>query len=340
MVKRLLTFSTNRIYELPILILMPHSRCNCRCVMCDIWKANNEKKEISTEELVKHISSFEKLNVREVVFSGGEALMHSNLWKMCSLLKDHGIRITLLSTGLSIERNAVDIVRYCDEVIVSLDGDQETHDRIRNIPGAFEKLATGVAAIKTLSQNFPVKGRCVLQRLNYREFDKIVEASRKIRLDQISFLAADTTSTAFNREAQWPKEKINDISLNLEQANELEKIFVNSFSKSRGLYESGFIAESMMKILAIAKYYKAINGLGSFPKPKCNAPWVSAVVESDGTVRPCFFHESLGNFHEADFNTIVNSPKAMRFRRELDVSKNEICARCVCSLHVGLMKTF
>ena len=38
--KRQLTLTTHRIHTLPVVALMPHSRCNCRCVMCDIWKAN------------------------------------------------------------------------------------------------------------------------------------------------------------------------------------------------------------------------------------------------------------------------------------------------------------
>ncbi len=41
------------ITSLPILILYPHSRCNCRCVMCDIWKTNDTA-EISFEELQRH----------------------------------------------------------------------------------------------------------------------------------------------------------------------------------------------------------------------------------------------------------------------------------------------
>src|SRR5574339_587902 len=109
--------------------------------MCDIWKANHEKKEISAEELQKHIKHFKRLGVREVVFSGGEALMHSNLWKLCSLLREIGIKITLLSTGLLLERNADHIISNCNEVIISLDGSQTVHDKIRNIPQGFEKLA-------------------------------------------------------------------------------------------------------------------------------------------------------------------------------------------------------
>src|ERR1700712_1582683 len=98
MIRRLLTLGTNKIYNLPVVVLMPHSRCNCRCVMCDIWKANHNKKEISAEELQKHLHQFRKLKVREVVFSGGEPLMHPNLWKLCELLRENGIKITLLST--------------------------------------------------------------------------------------------------------------------------------------------------------------------------------------------------------------------------------------------------
>jgi hypothetical protein len=37
--------------ELPLLMLYPHSRCNCRCVMCDIWRASGK------EELIPRLRS-------------------------------------------------------------------------------------------------------------------------------------------------------------------------------------------------------------------------------------------------------------------------------------------
>src|SRR5882762_3003420 len=106
MLQRLATKITHRIYEMPVLVLMPHSRCNCRCVMCDIWKANSEKREISREELAKHISVFQQLGVKRVALSGGEALMHSDLWRLCEQLKSIGTKISLLSTGLTLKANA------------------------------------------------------------------------------------------------------------------------------------------------------------------------------------------------------------------------------------------
>src|SRR5438874_3951737 len=122
--------STNRIHSLPQLVLMPHSRCNCRCLMCDIWQANAMKRELSREDIEQQMGSLRNLHVQRIVLSGGEALMHSNLWLLCELLRElnNDLQITLLSTGLLLKTFARAVVKWCDEVIVSLDGSREVHD--------------------------------------------------------------------------------------------------------------------------------------------------------------------------------------------------------------------
>ena len=152
--KRQLTLTTHRIHTLPVVVLMPHSRCNCRCVMCDIWKANRNGYELSRDDLAAHLDDFRRLNVRWVVLSGGEALMHPNLFALCGLLKNLDIKITLLSTGLLLKRYAAETVAHCDEVTVSLDGSRAVHDAIRRVPRAFDRLAEGVAALKALDAGF------------------------------------------------------------------------------------------------------------------------------------------------------------------------------------------
>ena len=340
MFKPLLTHITNTIYTLPVLVLMPHSRCNCRCVMCDIWKANHEKKEITTEELSKHIESFRKLGIKHVAFSGGEPLMHSNLWSFCALLKSIGVRISLLSTGITLKNHAADVVHYTDDVIVSLDGPREIHNRIRNLPSAFEKLESGVSAIKEINPLFRVTGRCVLQKLNYKYLPEVILASKTLRLDQISFLAADVSTDAFNRDVPWTAEKVVEISLNENEADEFEMIIRQAFAKFADLFKNKFIAESPSKLLGLSQYYKALLGKNSFPVKKCNAPWVSAVVESEGDVRPCFFHKSYGNLFGNTLPEILNSAAAISFRKNLDMKRDPICKRCVCSLHIGLRHSF
>ncbi|HEY8742025.1 MAG TPA: radical SAM protein, partial [Chloroflexota bacterium] len=162
-VRRRLNQLTHRLSSIPILVLMPHSRCNCRCVMCDIWKANRAGQELSVEDLSPHLAALRRLHVRRVVLSGGEALMHSNLWGLCALLKELDVKITLLSTGLLLQRHAPEVIRWCDDVTVSLDGSRAIHDSIRNIPRAYDRLAAGVAALRALQPSLRITARCVLQ---------------------------------------------------------------------------------------------------------------------------------------------------------------------------------
>ncbi len=337
MLKRLLTTATHRIYTLPVIVLMPHSRCNCRCVMCDIWKANQNKQEISPEELKKHALSFKKLGVKEIVFSGGEALMHSNLWSLCSILREHDIRLTLLSTGLMIERHASEILDNFKEVIVSIDGSKDVHDSIRNIPNGFEKISAGIAALKKLNPSFRITARCVLQRYNFRDLTNTVKAAREIGIDQISFLAADVTTTAFNHTEHLTRERISEVALSVDECLEFDSIVERSISELRSDYNSKFIAESPQKMRRLVQYYNALNGLGVFPIPVCNAPWVSAVIESDGRVMPCFFHKPYGNIYEGKLVDILNSPAAVSFRRTLNVERDPVCRKCVCSLKLPVI---
>ena len=338
MINRILTIVTNRIHSLPVLVLMPHSSCNCRCVMCDIWKANSQKKEISVEELQKHIETFRKLKVREIALSGGEALMHSNLWKFCSLLHQHNIRITLLSTGLLLKHHASEILKHIDEVIVSLDGGKDIHNQIRNIPSAYEKLEEGVKILKKMKPNFRVKGRTVLQRQNFRDFQNIVQSAKTLGLDQISFLGADVSTEAFNRAEPWNDKRVSEVALTKEEVVEFRMILAKSFIDFKRDYETRFIAESPIKMMTIAQHYAGLLGLEEYPKKKCNAPWVSAVVESDGEVKPCFFHASYGNIFQQDFLSLINSTSAIDFRKKLNVKKNPVCQKCVCSLYLSPIK--
>ena len=307
--------------------------------MCDIWKANQEKREISVELLEQHLQDFKKLGVKQVTLSGGEALMHSNFWRFCEALRTIRVKICLLSTGVTLKNHATEVVRHCNEVIVSLDGSPQVHNAIRNIPAAFEKLEEGVKALKLADAGFRVSGRTVIQKQNFRDFPLIIQAAKHMGLNQISFLPADVSSVAFNRSEPWKEEKVSDVALNREEIAELEAIVKKTFIEFKQEFEAKFIAESREKLLDMVQYYRALHNEAEFPIRKCNAPWISAVIESNGDVLPCFFHKTYGNIHEGRFEEIVNSEKAINFRKHLNVHADPICKRCVCSLHIPAWRT-
>ena len=97
---------------------------------------------------------------------------------------------------------------------------------------------------------------------------------------------------------------------------------------------SGYVREDAAKLRRLARHFAAHLGVAEAVAPRCNAPWVSAVVEADGEVRPCFFQPAIGNIGEQPLFDILNGPRAMEFRETLDIPRNPICRRCVCSLYV------
>jgi MoaA/NifB/PqqE/SkfB family radical SAM enzyme len=312
---------------LPILILDVFSRCNCRCVMCDIWKRTTVRK-FSPEDLASQLPAIERLRVEWVVLTGGEPLMHPELFRLCAPLKERGVRVTLLTTGLLLERFAREVVRYVDELIVSLDGPREIHNRIRRVPDAFERMAAGIRAVRKIRKKFPVAARSTVQRFNCGHLCGTVEAARSLGCDSISFLSADSHSSAFDHDAPGPARSFALTASDLDSlAAEVERLIASG--------ECGrFIAERSEKLRRLVDQARWALGIGDPVAPPCNAPWVSAVVGADGAVRPCFFHPPVGNLAAGtSLEEVLNAPAAEAFRSGLKTATNPVCRRCVCSLN-------
>jgi MoaA/NifB/PqqE/SkfB family radical SAM enzyme len=219
-------------------------------------------------------------------------------------------------------------VESIDEVIVSLDGPREVHDEIRRVPGAFGRLAEGVSAIRRLAPEFPVSARCTVQARNAPHLRDTVAAARLVGLRSVSFLAADLDSSAFDRVIAWPESRKAGIAPGLPALErEIEALIANCPA-------DGFILESPAKLRRIVAHFRAHYGLEAYVAPRCNAPWVSAVWEASGDVRPCFFHPPIGNTANGTIAHIVNGPAAVAFRASLNVAENAVCQRCVCSLYL------
>jgi len=307
--------------------------------MCDIWKGNHNLQQLTQQDVEGLLDSLKQLGTRQVVMSGGEALLNPNFFTLCAILRKEGMKITLLSTGLSLTRNADHLLEWVNDIIVSLDGDQKLHDSIRNIPGAFRKLNEGVQQIHSLDPSYRITARTVIHRLNFRRWPAIIAEAGAMGLDQISFLPADVSSQAFNRADPWDEPRQHEILPERDELPELQAIIRQIITDNPAYFEKGFIAESPDKLKKIGEYYGAFYGLNPFPYKKCNAPWVSAVVEADGTVRPCFFHQAIGNIRKAPLSDILNSDTAIHWRKTLDMDKDDTCRKCVCYLNLSPVAT-
>jgi MoaA/NifB/PqqE/SkfB family radical SAM enzyme len=300
--------------------------------MCDIWKTADTR-ELCLADLEPHIASIQRLGVEWVVFSGGEPLMNSGLFGLARALRDLGIRLTLLTTGLLLGKNADGVASLFDEVIVSLDGPQNVHDRIRRVQRAFDSMSDGIHQVRSLSPSLPIRARTTVQKSNFRHLQATVATAHELGLDSISFLAADLTSTAFNRDLVWPVERQSQVALTKSEIDILDNEITELIKNFSSDIESGFVAESPVKLRGIVRHYRAHLSLDTSIAPVCNAPWTSAVVESDGAVRPCFFHPPIGNINDHSLEQVLNSTAALDFRENLHIASNPTCRSCVCSLN-------
>jgi MoaA/NifB/PqqE/SkfB family radical SAM enzyme len=331
--ERTLDHAIQRVSKLPVLVLAPHNQCNCRCVMCDIWRIR-EPKEITTPDLQRQLASFRELGVRWIVFTGGEPQLNSHLSALAQMVRAEGIRITMLTAGLLLESQAESIAATIDDVIVSLDGPPSIHDHIRRVARAFEQITAGVKALRRYRPSMEVRARCTVQKENHRSLCDVVQAAKTIGLNSISFLAADLTSQAFNHPQGWVPERQDRVALSAEEVDALDTEIERLIRIHRADLESGFVVENADKLRRIVLHFRAFLGHAEPIAPRCNAPWVSAVIEASGDVRPCFFHPAVGNINDQPLHNIINGPNALRFRADLDIATNPICRRCVCSLHI------
>jgi MoaA/NifB/PqqE/SkfB family radical SAM enzyme len=320
---------TNRTFVLPMLVFFPTSRCNSRCVSCDWWKSSGAD-DLTLGEIAALAGSLPALGARLVVFSGGEPLLRPDVFDAARLFRANGLTLHLLTSGVLLERCAAEVAAEFSRVIVSLDAATEEHYRdIRGLSG-LGLLEKGVARLRRLAPSIPVTARATLHRMNFRDLPRLIDHAKAMALDGISFLAADVSSSAFGRRAAPATDRL---VLDPTEIGEFSAIVERVIDDRADDFASGFIAEPPAKLRRLPQYYEALAAGRGFA-PACNAPWVSAVVEANGAVRPCFFHAPIGSVRDAPLAALVAN-ELPRFRKTLDVSTNPICGRCVCSTKVG-----
>lgn len=123
------------------------NRCNLNCKHCVTNCSPKEKDYMSTKQVFKLIDNLHEINVRNLVLTGGEPLIRSDLFEIVRYIK---IRLPLVELSLSTNGTLIDdtninfIVKSFDKIDISLDGvDEKTCSSIRG-KGVFQKVLKAV----------------------------------------------------------------------------------------------------------------------------------------------------------------------------------------------------
>ena len=161
-------------------------RCHHRCGICAIW-SREKGREMTVNQLDRLFASVPRLTWLDL--TGGEVVAREDLADIAAVLHRRLPRLALLhfpTAGMrpeATERAARAMVRPGGPrviVTVSLDGPQAVHDRLRGMPGAFER------ALETWQRLDAVPGLAVyagmtLQPGNLDQVDATVAAIAQAR---------------------------------------------------------------------------------------------------------------------------------------------------------------
>jgi len=295
-------------------------------VTCDYWRTG--RADMTLDSVERLLPSLVRLGTQVVLISGGEPLINPQWPAIARLLTDNGMRLWLLTSGLSLVKHADSVTSLFDAITVSLDGtDGATYAAIRGLD-AFDNVCAGIEACA--DRGVPASVRVTLQRANYRQLPRFIELARRLRARQVSFLAVDVANPhAFGRTDDFT----NNLALSRDDLGELGQILNAVEQEYSAEFRSGFIAESPNKLRRIHEYFTAVCTSAPYPPVRCNAPEVSAVIDAKGRVSPCFFIPGPPDARwRDDLGAALNADSMVDLREDIRVGNRPECKRCVCSL--------
>lgn len=171
-------FAAEKRLEKPTVIQFPViDICNSRCQMCRIWE-NKQSSDITVEQLRTGLKSELFSNVEGIGFNGGEPTLRKDLLQLVEVALDNlpALKQVSLITNAYKYSQVIEQVEKIGElvkarnkyfdVMVSLDGFGDVHDKVRGKSGNFENAKKVLAFLSDFKHVDNVRIGCTVIREN------------------------------------------------------------------------------------------------------------------------------------------------------------------------------
>jgi len=317
----------------PVVIWNLIRRCNLTCKHCYTTSTDiNFPNELSTPEIYTVMDDLKAFKVPVLILSGGEPLLHPDIFAISRRAKDMGFYVALSTNGTKISADNIDEIAAINYqyIGVSLDGIKDTHDQFRRVQGSFDQALHGIhlcleKGIKvglrfTLTQDNAHDFPALLQLMDDHNIDKFYLShlnyggrGNKNRKDDAHFaMTRDAMDLLFETSYQWLKEG-------------KDREFVTGNNDADAVYFLHWVARNFPdKVGHIKAKLEQWGG---------NASGVNvANIDNLGNVHPDTFwwHYELGNVKERPFSEIWpdTSDPLMAGLKQHPRPLEGRCARC------------
>ena len=114
--------------------------CKLNCALCFTKKMRTCMRAVSEASVPEYVALLKALGVQKIDISGGEPLLYPHLKCLCTTCLENGIAVTITTSGLGLEENVAWVSEHWSlfsRVILSLDGSEPLHNRLRGSQSAY-----------------------------------------------------------------------------------------------------------------------------------------------------------------------------------------------------------
>lgn len=306
------------------LILFVTDRCNMRCDHCMFWqRIDNPGVEMSLEQIQTLARSIPPL--RTAAITGGEPFLRKDLPEIVeTFFRDNQtLHVQVNTNGVLLDRmeelaQSDLAARYRKHLTfqVSVDGLEETHERLRCAPGTFQKILFHLERLVRLSKEreyFRVVVLTNVNKTNYHEIEALAEILwNRIGVEHVYDLVRGVSFSSWNVPADIRQED-DPRGCDLPPIDELKSICerIERINEREGRSFDQFIRQLRVQ----AGLY-----LGHPAPFHClTAGRTAGVVYSDGSVAACEFTTPFARLeeYEYDLNRLWNSPAGVERRKRI-----------------------
>lgn len=160
------------------------SQCNERCIHCYLPTEKRSRGGYMSIERVKSIiDQFADINGLRVVLSGGEVLLHKNVFEIMDYCRQKDMMILLQSNVILLDDDKIARLKELDlfNVQISLySTTPQIHDSITKVPGSWEKTTGNIK--KLVQYDIPVLISCPVMKLNYKGYKEMIQFCEKLSI--------------------------------------------------------------------------------------------------------------------------------------------------------------
>jgi MoaA/NifB/PqqE/SkfB family radical SAM enzyme len=329
--------------------LYVNSKCNCRCTFCDVGKKvtesvfskqmlNDNSGDIPMTLIKKMIHDF-GTHRPEIYISGLEPLLHPDIIGILNEFKKSSFRVNLVTNGVLLNKFAAQLMALdINRIVVSIDGDEETHDKIRG-NGIYKAAIEGLKNLNDAKSKLRAKTKIVIncciapenQNILFDFATNIMEQklAEKLSFTFLYFITPEACQ-AHNRDfGHLGRASVTNFDESY-KAIDSEKVW-SQLTELKRLYgyKINVVNKKISSSGILDDYLQ--NPTKSIGSNRCLIPWTRATIMSDGN---CIIHNrcvdyNAGNMSNQPFNKIWNGTRYRNFRKNLRKSGiTPACIRC------------